>query len=122
MIERLAELVNGDENLVRRGRFLNVDFLIEVGARAYHVSVREGRIAGIDQGPKLMRAWRFAIRADDEAWNQFWQPLPKPGYHDIFAMTKRGRAVVEGDLQPLMANLRYLKEVIAAPRRLARSA
>jgi len=122
MIERLAELVNGDESLVRRGRFLSLDFLIEVGERPFHVSVREGRIAAVDEGPRLMRSWRFAIRAGEAAWAAFWQPLPAPGYHDIFAMTKRGEATVEGDLQPLMANLRYIKEVIEAPRRLARSA
>ena len=122
MIERLAELVNGDEGLVRRGRFLNVDFLIEVGEEPYHVSVREGRIAAVEPGPKLMRPWRFAIRAGEAAWAAFWQPVPAPGHHDIFAMTKSGEAAVEGDLQPLMANLRYLKEVIEAPRRLAEGA
>ena len=31
-------------------------------------------------------------------------------------MTKTGAAAVEGDLQPLMANLRYIKDVLAAPR------
>jgi hypothetical protein len=67
-----------------------------------------------------MRPWRFAVRADAEAWEEFWRPVPRPGFHDLFAMTKAGRATVEGDLQPLMANLRYLKEVLAAPRRLSR--
>jgi hypothetical protein len=119
MIERLAGLVNGDANLVRRGQYLSVDFLLEIGERPYCISIREGRIAAIESGPKLMRPWRFAIRADEEAWNAFWQPVPKPGFHDIFAMTKAGRAQVEGDLQPLMANLRYVKEVLEAPRRRA---
>jgi hypothetical protein len=32
-------------------------------------------------------------------------------------MTKGGHAVVEGDLRPLMANLRYVKDVLAKPRR-----
>ena len=118
-LARLAELVNGDGALVRRGRFLDVDFLLEVGAEPYYLSVRAGRIAEVVTGPKLMRPWRFAIRAPAEAWAEFWQPMPAPGYHDIFAMTKAGVARVEGDLQPLMANLRYVKEVLAAPRRLA---
>ena len=38
---------------------------------------------------------------------------------NIFAMKKLGVASVEGDLLPLMANLRYVKDVIAAPRRAA---
>ena len=64
-----------------------------------------------------MRPWRFAIRASEDAWARFWAPMPAPGYHDIFAMTKNGEARIDGDLQPLMANLRYIKDVIAAPRR-----
>ena len=44
MIDRLPGLVNADEALVRRGRFLTCDFLVEVGDVAYHVSVEGGRI------------------------------------------------------------------------------
>ena len=121
MIDRLPELVNGDAALVRRGRFLTVDFLVEVGERPWHVSVERGRIREVVAGPVLMRPWRFAIRASREAWERFWEPVPEPGWHDLFAMTKQGAAVIEGDLQPLMANLRYLKDVLAAPRRRAGS-
>ena len=31
MIERIADLVNADANLVRRGRFLSTTFLMEIG-------------------------------------------------------------------------------------------
>ena len=50
-------------------------------------------------------------------FRRFWQPVPVPGYHDILAMTRFGHAKIEGDLQPLLANLRYVKDVLAAPRR-----
>ena len=121
MIDRLPGLVNGDEALVRRGRFLTCDFLVEVGDAAYHVSVEQGRIASVKRGPAPARPWRFAIRASEEAWREFWQPVPRPGYHDLFALTRFGHARIEGDLLPLMANLRYIKDVLAAPRRLKRS-
>jgi hypothetical protein len=122
MIDRIPGLVNGDEALVRRGRFLTCDFLVEVGDVAYHVSVKQGRIASVTRGPVPARPWRFAIRAGAEAWREFWQPVPRPGYHDLFALTRFGHARIEGDLLPLMANLRYVKEVLETPRRLARSA
>ena len=122
MIERLFDLVNADEALVRRGRFLTCDFLIEVGDTPYHVSVASGRIASVTRGPAPMRPWRFAIRASEDAWREFWQPVPRAGSHDLFALTRFGRARIEGDLQPLMANLRYVKDVLEKPRRLARSA
>ena len=116
MLDDLAERVNANAALVRRGRFLHTDFLIEVGDRPFHIRVRAGRIAEVREGAALMRPWRFAIRAPADAWQAFWQARPRPGYHDIFAMTKSGDAVIEGDLAPLMANLRYIKEVIAPPR------
>ncbi len=121
MIERLFDLVNADAALVRRGRFLTTDFLLEVGDESYLISVQDGRIASVTRGPAAARPWRFAIRASAEAWREFWQPVPRPGYHDLFALTRFGHARIEGDLRPLMANLRYIKDVLAAPRRLGRS-
>ena len=47
----------------------------------------------------------------------FWQPVPDAGWHDIFALMKRKEARVEGDLRPFMANLQYIKDLLAAPRR-----
>ena len=42
--------------------------------------------------------------------------ISPPGWQDIFAMEKIGEATIEGDLYPLMSNLRYIKELIALPR------
>lgn len=120
VLQRLAALVNADASLVRRGRYCSMTFLVETGATQWLVTVHEGRIANVERGPFLMRAWSFAVRAPDEAWRRFWEPLPSPGYHDVFAMAKAGHARVEGDLLPLMANLRYVKDVLEAPRRAAR--
>jgi hypothetical protein len=116
VLEGLAELVNRDEALVRRGRYLSTTFLVETGETAWLITVIEGHIARLERGPFLMRQWRFAVRAPAEAWRRFWEPLPPAGYHDLFAMAKHGHARIEGDLQPLMANLRYVKEVLEAPR------
>ena len=116
VLEGLADLVNGKEAVVRRGRYLTTTFLVETGDTAWLVTVLEGRIARVERGPFLMRQWSFAVRAPAEAWRRFWEPAPAPGYHDLFAMAKAGHARIEGDLQPLMANLRYIKDVLEAPR------
>jgi hypothetical protein len=117
----LPGLVNGDADLVRRGRYLTATFLVEAGDAQFLVRVVEGRIGAVEAGPFLMRSWTFALRASDEAWRRFWEPVPAPGYHDLFAMKKAGVARIEGDLVPLMANLRYVKDVIASPRRARRA-
>jgi pimeloyl-ACP methyl ester carboxylesterase len=122
MLARLAELVNGDEGLVRRGRFLSTTFLVEVGNVPWLVTVREGRIDRVERGPFVLRSWTFAVRATAEAWERFWEPVPEPGWHDLFALVKQGVARIEGDLHALMANLRYVKEVLEAPRRARASA
>jgi hypothetical protein len=117
LVARLPELVNGDAGLVRRGRGLTTTFLLGVDDAEYLVRLVEGRIAGVEPGPFLLRSWSFAVRAPAAAWVRFWEPVPAPGYHDLFAMKRLGVARVEGDLWPLMAHLRYVKDVLAAPRR-----
>jgi hypothetical protein len=114
--ERLPELVNGNAALMRRGRFLSVDFLLGVGDDEYLIEVRAGHVAGVKRGPFVMRPGRFAIHAGKGAWSKFWAKEPPPGFHDIFAMTKSGAARIDGDLHPLMANLRYVKDLLEAPR------
>jgi pimeloyl-ACP methyl ester carboxylesterase len=116
VFERLAELVNADERLVHRGRFLTTTFLLESGADAWLIRVVEGRLERVERGPFLMRAWSFAIRAPAESWRRFWEPVPAPGYHDLFAMSRNGHARIEGDLVPLMTHLRYVQDVLTAPR------
>jgi hypothetical protein len=118
LIEHLPALVNGDPMLVRRGRFLSVTFLVAVGDTGWLVRVHEGRIASVTRAPTMMADFRFALRAPADAWARFWQPVPEPGWQDLFALQRRKLLTLEGDLQPLMANLLYIKDVLASPRRL----
>jgi pimeloyl-ACP methyl ester carboxylesterase len=122
MFEELAELVNADESLVRRGRFLTTTFLLQADDESWLVRVLEGRIDRVERGPFLMRPWSFAVRATKDTWQRFWESVPAPGYHDLFAMTRNGHARIEGDLVPLMTHLRYIQDVLASPRRRAGSA
>jgi hypothetical protein len=120
--EQLPRLVDDDADLVRRGAWVDLQFQVGLGAVPYYLTVARGRIIGLDRGPILMRSSRFQIGATAEAWRRFWQPVPEPGWHDLLALTKRGAARIEGDFQPLLANLQYFKDVLAAPRRLTSGA
>jgi hypothetical protein len=114
--ERLPQLLEADPDLVRRGAFLDTRFQVGIGKIPFDIVVAAGRVTAFERGPFVMRTWRFAIRGNAEAWGRWWQPMPEPGWHDLFAMTKRGDIVLEGDLQPLMANLQYLKDLLVLPR------
>lgn len=115
---RLPELLAGDADLVRRGRWLDVECRIEIGSEPFHLSLRQGAIAVLERGPRLMRSTSFTVRGTDEAWRRHWRRMPEPGWHDLFALTKRGAASMEGDLRPLLQNLQFFKDLLALPRRL----
>ena len=115
-ITALAQRVNADDTLLRRGRYLDTVFLLEVGDTPYLVDIRRGRIESVTRGPFVMPNWKFALRASREEWQAFWQPVPAPGHHDLMALIKRRALKVDGDVQPFMTNLFYFKGVLTALR------
>ena len=116
MIEALQERVNGDEALVRRGKYLTTTFLLEVGQTAWLIGIFEGRIVSVTPGPFVMPSSSFALRAAEGEWQKFWLSRPPPGSHDLMALIKRRVLKAEGNLQIFMANLRYFKEALAKLR------
>jgi hypothetical protein len=116
MIETLAARVNGDSALVRRGRFVNTVFLLEVGDTPWLIAITAGRVASVNKGPFVMASWTFALRAPADAWARFWVADPEPGFHDLFALIKQRLLKAEGDLHPFMANLFYFKGVLGSLR------
>jgi len=117
VIERIPAIVNADPAIRRWGRGMNETFLVEVTPECFLVSVREGEITRVEKGPFVQRSWRFAIRAKRERWERHWRKPPEPGWHDLFALLRRGDVSFEGDQRVLMAYLLYIKLLLAAPRK-----
>jgi len=120
LVESLPALVDANQRLVHRGRWLTVTFLLEVGPESYLVDVAEGRVTAVRRGPFVMPSWRFALRAPEADWAAFWSPVPPPGSHDLLALVKRRALRLEGDLHPFMANLQWFKDVLALLREVIR--
>jgi hypothetical protein len=114
MLEHLAARVNGDANLVRRGRNVTTTFLIQIDSADHLVSVADGKITGIKPGPFITPNYSFALRASRESWDKLLSPKPIPGFTDIFALVKKKLLRIEGDLHPFMTHLLYFKGVLAA--------
>jgi hypothetical protein len=112
----IPALLDQDPALILRGRTLNCECLLGPMDHPFHASIRAGRIIDLTPAPVLMRSWRFAYRASPAAWAEYWKPVPRPGWHDLFALTKRQEAVLEGDLHPFMAHLQYFKDMLSLPR------
>ena len=115
----LPDLLSADSDLIRRGRWVSVDCRIDVGAEPFFLALHDGALASLDRGPRLMRSTTFAFRASDEAWTEHWKAIPAPGWHDLFALTKRGTASMDGDLRPFLQTLQYFKDLLALPRKRA---
>jgi hypothetical protein len=113
---RLPALLEADDDLRRRGRWLACDCRIDIGAEPFFLAIRDGVITRLERGSRLMRPTAFTFRASDEAWTEHWKPMPGPGWHDLFALAKRGAASVEGDIRPFLQNLQYFKDLLALPR------
>jgi hypothetical protein len=100
---------------VARGRHLNARCLIGIGTRTLIVAVKDG-VPAVEPVPAPLASWDFALRGSCRAWSALWSDVPPPGWHDLFALAKRGELAVEGRLEPFMANLQYVKDLLASPR------
>ena len=117
MLEDLQARVNADLELVRRGRWVNLSFVLGVGEVEYVIAIADGRIENVEARRLPTHGGLFAIRAAQKTWEEHWKPIPRRDYHDIWSMLPKGLATLDGDLLPLMQNLQYFKDVLASPRR-----
>ena len=116
MLESIQDRVNDDAALVRRGRWVSLDFLVGIGDADYIVSIDAGRVLSVEHRRLATQSGVFTIRAARETWEEHWRPMPRRDYHDLWSMLPKGLAQIDGDLLPLMQNLQYFKDVLASPR------
>lgn len=107
---------NADPHLVWRGRTLTADCIIGIGSARYLLRIEAGRVAACTRQIPLLCSTEFVLKGTPAAWSALWQRVPPAGWHDVFALTKRREMSIEGNMQPVMANLQYLKDLLALPR------
>ena len=114
----LPALVDADPWLVARGRLLTGTILVDLGDASWLLDVEAGRVTDVrDARAAVMPQWNFAIRAPREEWDAFFEPEPRPGYHDLMALRRRQVLHVEGDVRLFMTHLQWLKDVLALLRK-----
>ncbi|MBK0329606.1 hypothetical protein I5535_20315 [Rhodobacteraceae bacterium F11138] len=119
MLDRMKQMqaaLDRLPHLRRMGALFSETVLIKVDGQEFYLVFEKGRIAQLLEGPSKKTPYRFSFVTDEDAFEEFWTATPKPGFHDIFAMVKIGRAEIMGDILLLVKNLRFLKEVLALPR------
>lgn len=99
-----------------RPRQVDMDLLVRFGAYPVLARVRGGRVVDAAVPSTPLPSCDVIFHASASAWSRFWQAVPEAGWHDIFALSKRGELRIEGNLQPLMAHLQFVKDLLAFPR------
>ena len=122
LMDSLQAVVNEDASLQHWGRRVSLEFLLGVGNTDYLIRIEEGNVTGVRLRSLPIESGVFTIRAAADVWAEHWRPVPKRDYHDLFSMLSAGLAQLDGDITPLMQNLIYFKELIAAPRTIVEGA
>ena len=102
----------------RSPRTASFTMMVGFGGVRLLVKVHHGTLDSIHNlaGLRPLTSWDFAIVAPAMAWHRFWETVPDAGWHDVFALTRHNRMQVEGNLHPFMANLQFVKDLLASPR------
>jgi hypothetical protein len=108
----LAERVDRDPVLRRRGRYLNTVCQLDIGEETVLLRITDGRISDLRCGPFVTPSASFAISGEAGVWRRLLAATPPPGDHDLLAFVKRRELRLSGDLHPLMSHLLYFKEVL----------
>lgn len=99
-----------------RARAMHADMLLQFGEVRAIVRIRNGQVAEIVESSVPLQCWDFAIKGSELSWMNFWKFMPDAGWHDILALNKSGEFSIEGNLQPLMAHLQFIKDLLACAR------
>ena len=100
----------------QRNRNASLVLLIRFGHEAVLVSIQAGQVGQISRDIKPLTSHDVSISAEPEVWQRFWERIPVAGSHDIFALTKREEMQIQGNLQPFMAHLQFVKDLLAIGR------
>jgi hypothetical protein len=114
----IPSLLEDQAYLQHRGRYFDVTVALGADDTVYYLPFSQGELTEIVPGPALMRPSAFALSSTSDAWLEHWRAMPRPGFHDIFAMSKNRILRIEGDFHALMTHLQFVKDVLALPRQL----
>lgn len=115
-LQRLEDALRAaPETLRERSRNVRARCLLGFGEAEALLHVDSGQFCLQTKLPPLTQ-FDFALRGSARGWQAYWEPMPAPGWHDLFALAKRGELRIEGELLPFMRHLQFFKDLLALPR------
>ena len=116
MLTKLKSRVNDNSALTRRGKWVNLSFILGIDEKDYLIDIEQGQITQIRKRKLETESGAFSIRAKKITWQEHWKQMPKRDYHDIRSMLPKKLITLDGDLTPLIQNLQFFKDLIASLR------
>lgn len=114
--QSIARYAQPDANARWRGRTLTADCVIQIGTVPFLLHIERGEVIECTRRLPLLCQRDFTLKGTLAAWSALWERYPPAGWHDLFALTKRGEMTLEGNMQIVFAHLQLLKDLIASPR------
>ncbi len=109
---------NNDKKQVHRGRFLNINFAVQIDDEAHLIKVQKGKVESVTPLEQASDKPLFTFAAASKDWDVFSQPFPPPGYQDVMAMVECGHAKLYGEVFPVLVNMFFVKGVVNGIRAL----
>lgn len=115
---QFMEMANNDPEFKIAARYWNTTLKLEAGTALFMVTIKDGRIDGIDSNPGLMEDWDFDffIRASDAEWEKLLAPVPEPFYQAVVPAVMLHGFDHGGDFESFCAYYRAISRMIEIMR------
>tara|TARA_Y100000588_G_C14084104_1_gene851420 strand:+ start:338 stop:706 length:369 start_codon:yes stop_codon:yes gene_type:complete len=116
LIKNIKKLVNNNTQIISKGRWVKLKFILGVDAEDFIFEINCGKIVSIEKRTVDTKTGLFKISARLTSWKKHWLYMPPRDYHDLFAMLSKKIIKIDGNILPLMQNLQFFKDLIASNR------
>jgi hypothetical protein len=117
-VDDWVAVINDDAQIARIGRFFEGRMCVQFAEdRRYILLIVRGRVLDVMVNPIWDKPYDFKVAASLETWQRSAEAIPRPFYQDIFGMMWNHGMTVEGNVVMAMQNIRALKLMLAAMKR-----
>jgi hypothetical protein len=104
--DKYESITNSDQTIAAMAKYYSCSFMFDMESCKVIIEMHDGKVKHINTNPGPLDAYDFALRASEQTWREFSQPIPKPMFHGIWSASFRRDLKIEGNHLVLMQNLR----------------
>ena len=124
-VDAIKDRLNADPEFKLTARFWYCDIRFVIGDEPYFMRIEDGKVKSFTYGTNGFDPYTVNISGPLEVWEQMFEEIPKPFYHDWFAASFHHDFEFGGDLESAYAyyySLRRIKAIMGEEVRAARAA